>query len=111
MKITIMNCSVMTGSQDMIFLRRKINLADAKRLISNHEWQSAVGHSSTAEIISNLLGIDCPVNRFQYCQAPGEVALVFQLNGRPPEGKILTADEIETIGYTWYSVQVCGLYV
>ena len=34
-------------------------------------------------------------------QQPGQVALVFKLNGRPPEGKILTSKEIEEIVYSF----------
>ncbi len=46
-----------------------------------------------------LLGVPVPVNRIQYEQTTGDLAVVFKLRGRPPEGKILTAEEIEAIGY------------
>lgn len=39
------------------------------------------------------------MNRVQYVQGVGDIALVFKLKSRPEEGKILTADEIEAIGY------------
>lgn len=53
----------------------------------------------TAEIMTTLLGVEIPVNRQMFRQQPGQQALVFKLNGRPEEGKILTADEIQEIGY------------
>ncbi|MCL2869812.1 YddF family protein, partial [Candidatus Saccharibacteria bacterium] len=62
---------------------------------------SAVGHESTAQVLTTLLGITVPMNRIQFRQAAGQVALVFKLNGRPEEGKVLTAEEIETIGYSF----------
>jgi hypothetical protein len=68
-------------------------------LIANRETLSAIGHESTAQILSDLLGIDVPVNRIQFAQQEEQTALVFKLQGRPPEGKILTREEIETIGY------------
>ena len=39
------------------------------------------------------------MNRQMFAQQPGQQALVFKLNGRPEEGKILSVEEIERIGY------------
>ena len=64
-------------------------------------FQSAIGHQSTADIISTLLGVECPMNRIMYRQDIGDYALVFKLNGRPEEGKILSVADIEEIGYSW----------
>ena len=64
-------------------------------------FSSAIGHGSTAKILTKLLGVEVPVNRQLYKQKTGEKAIVFKLNGRPPEGKILTEKEIEEIGYTF----------
>lgn len=71
----------------------------AKTLITGNAWQSAIGHASTAEILSDLLGVLVPVARIQYEQQPGEQALVFKLRGRAPEGVILDRSQIEEIGY------------
>lgn len=99
MKITILNTSILTcyGRFDYV----PTDLEKARTLVQTNagEVQSAVGHKSTADILTTLLGIDVPVNRVQYEQQVGEVALVFKLRGRPEEGKILTAEEIEAIGY------------
>ena len=46
-----------------------------------------------------LLDIDIPVNRQLFLQEIGQQALVFKLKGRPQEGIILTAADIEEIGY------------
>jgi len=79
-----------------------ITLDQAKDLVSTKEgFLSAIGHESTASIISTLLGVDCPMNRVMYQQQPGEVAVVFKLDGRPPEGVILSKEEIEKIGFSW----------
>lgn len=109
--ITILNTSILTEYGDYSYL--KISLQQARDLITEsynpmtgdpskcEGWQSAIGHESTAKIISTLLDIDCPVNRIQYSQEVGERALVFKLNGRPEEGKILSIGEIEEMGYSW----------
>ena len=39
------------------------------------------------------------MNRIMFEQQEGQKALVFKLLGRPEEGKILTTEEIEQIGY------------
>ncbi len=62
-------------------------------------FQSAIGHQSTAEILTELLGVTVPVNRIEYKQEIGDIAIVFKLKGRPQEGKILNRAEIEAIGY------------
>lgn len=39
------------------------------------------------------------LNRIQYVQNVGEVAIVFKLKGRAPEGVILSRQEVEAMGY------------
>ena len=97
MKLGVLNTSILTaaGSYEL----EDISLDLAKKLVSENEIDSAVGHASTAQIMTALLGVEIPVNRQMFVQQPGQDALVFKLNGRPQEGKILTAEEIEQIGY------------
>jgi len=97
--ITILNTSIITAHGEYKY--KPISLDTAKEMVQNNPFQSAIGHDSTSQIISTLLNIDCPVNRILYKQQTGEQALVFKLNGRPPEGKILTIEELETIVYDW----------
>ena len=98
-KLALLNTSILTtaGAYRLI----NITLDDARRIVSDHagNLDSAIGHQSTAEIMTTLLGTEIPVNRQMLTQEVGQAALVFKLNGRPPEGKILTVEEIEEIGY------------
>jgi hypothetical protein len=96
--ITILNTSIITahGSYDY----KSCSLEQAKELIA-HGYQSAIGHESTAAVISTLLGVEVGMNRIQYQQQPGDTALIFKLKGRAPEGAILTVEEIDEIGYEW----------
>lgn len=98
-KLAILNTSILTS--EGTFTLQSISLDDAKKLIAENENEilSAVGHQSTAEILTCLLGIEIPVNRIQFKQEAGQQALVFKLLGRPPEGKILSKEEVEAIGY------------
>lgn len=103
MKIAILNTSIMTT--EGTYTLTKISLDEAKKLASENETLSAVGHQSTADILTELLGVPVPLNRIQFAQVPGQKAIVFKLNGRPPEGKILSRAEIEAIGYTFQLMQ------
>jgi len=93
----ILNTSILTS--EGTFSLKSITLSDAQKLVQENEILSAVGHQSTAEILTELLGIEIQVNRIQFEQQKGQQALVFKLNGRAPEGKILSMEDIETIGY------------
>lgn len=97
MKLGILNTSILTAAGEYVL--NDIDLDTAKDLASKNDLDSAVGHASTAQFMTELLGVEIPVNRQQFFQQPGQQALVFKLNGRPQEGKILTAEEIEQIGY------------
>ena len=96
-KLAILNTSILTtvGTYEL----KDITLEQAQDLVHNNDILSAVGHQSTADILTTLLGITVPMNRIQFAQEVGQKALVFKLNGRPEEGKILTQQEIEQIGY------------
>jgi len=106
----ILNTSILTS--EGTFSLKSITLSDAQKLVKENEILSAVGHQSTAEILTELLETEIPVNRIQFEQQEGQQALVFKLNCRPPEGKILTREEIETIGYKfqllekWYEEEL-----
>ena len=94
--VTILNTSILTNYGS--FNYEPLTLEESKALIQEG-FESAVGHQSTCDILSKLLEKEVKLNRVQYSQKIGDVALVFKLKGRPEEGKILTVADIETIGY------------
>jgi Domain of unknown function (DUF1874) len=95
--IAILNTSILTA--DGSYTLSTITLAEARSLIADREIISAVGHQSTADILTTLLGRDIPVNRIEFTQEREQAAIVFKLRGRPPEGVILSAEQVEAIGY------------
>ena len=98
-KIEILNTSILTvfGSYNY----EPVSLEDAQEMVSSNPegFESAVGHQSTAEILTTLLEVEVPVNRVFFVQEVGQTALVFKLRGRAPEGIILSREEVEAIGY------------
>lgn len=102
---TILNTSIITAHGSYSY--KPCSLEQARKLIACG-YQSAIGHDSTASVISTLLGVEVEMNRIQYQQQAGDIALVFKLKGRSPEGKVLTVKEIEEIGYEWGTLERTG---
>jgi hypothetical protein len=82
----------------VVVVQRLVSVQEAKQLLKR-EFVSAVGHQSTAEIMSAVLGIPVQYNRAQVFLEPGDEAVCFVLKARPPEGRVLSREEIEQIGY------------
>jgi hypothetical protein len=70
-----------------------ISLEEAKTLLSEG-FVSAVGHESTARVLSMLLGTEVPFNRAQISIKEGDVIVSFQFLVRLPEGKVLGDEEV-----------------
>ena len=60
---------------------------------------SAVGHAATAIILSHLFGIKIKENRIEIKMRKNECSLIFRLKVRPPEGKILSYEELQNYDY------------
>ena len=58
---------------------------------------SAIGHQGTAQVLSTLCGFEVPVSRIAIQLSRGEEVLVFQLLERLPEGKVLSAQEVQEL--------------
>ncbi|MEN8907875.1 MAG: YddF family protein [Clostridiales bacterium] len=98
-KLAILNTTIITNDGD--YSLKTISLEEAKKLVSESEILSAVGHNSTAQILTSLLDVEIPVNRILFSQEKEQQALCFKLNGRPPEGEILSKEDLEKIGYSF----------
>jgi hypothetical protein len=97
MNITLLNTSILTTYGTFDF--QPISLAEAKDLVKNNETESLIGHASTADILSELLGIEVQTNRTEYLQNVDDIALIFKLKSRISEGRVLNRTEIEETGY------------
>jgi len=66
---------------------------------------SAIGHEATAQAFSKITGIEVPVNRIQAAPQPGDRAISLKINGRLPEGQILSLEEMQKIGYEIFLIE------
>jgi hypothetical protein len=105
-QLAILNTSILTAFGEFRYV--PVSLDDAKQIVfsaldlaqgPDDGILSAIGHQSTAEILTELLETPIAMNRIQFAQELQQSALVFKLKGRPEEGKILSREEIEAIGY------------
>jgi hypothetical protein len=98
--LALLNTSIVTA--DGSYTLQSITADEARQLAATAEaLDSAVGHDSTAAIMTLVLGVEVPVNRQLFAQQSGQKALIFKLNGRPEPGKELTLQELEEIGFQW----------
>ena len=95
--IGILNAPIITA--DGTFKMETISCEGARELLNRDDFISAIGHASTADILTELLEIDIPVNRINFCQEIGQKAIIFKMKSRVPEGVILNKSEIEELGY------------
>lgn len=107
--IALLNTSILTSYGN--FTYQSETLENIKEYIKNtqmfpefaehYKIKSFIGHQSTCDILTELFGFEVKMNREQFAQSKDDIAIVFKLNSRPEEGKILTREEIEAIGYTF----------
>lgn len=95
--VAVFNGPIVTT--DGLYRIHTISIDEARKLLHNNKYISAIGHDSTAQIISDLLHVNIQMNRIQFRQMVGQKALVFKLNIRPEEGRVLCREEIEKIGF------------
>ncbi|WP_051503377.1 STIV orfB116 family protein [Salinivibrio costicola] len=99
--LALLNTSIITASGS--YELKPITLDEARDVFNKHKdnagIDSAIGHESTATLFGTLMGSEVKAHRQQFAQQTGQHALVLKLMQRAPEGKILSIDEIEEIGY------------
>lgn len=100
----LLNTTIIPAGCDGLFAVRTISLDEARDVFWEamaHDGSvfSHVGHEATAALMSEALRAAIAASRTPW-DGSGH-ALVLQLAGRPPEGRVLTVEEMEAAGYTW----------
>ena len=95
--IYLLNTPVLTAYGTYRF-RGPLKVEKASELLV-HGFVSAIGHVTTAELLSELLGFEIIHQRVQIEMKPGDQALVFRLLKRLPMGDISSRSALEKAGY------------
>ena len=98
--------SMLLSEKESIVKIKRISAAQAEILLKEKHFISAVGHASTAEILQELLFLEVPVNRVAIQLQPGDKVVVFQLKTRLPEGKVLSKEEISSLDWDFFLVEL-----
>lgn len=111
--LALLNTTAITA--DGFYSLEDISLPFAKNWIQDYQMLnrgivSYVGHEATAQIMGRLLGIEVPVNRRMFTQRLNQEALCFKLNGRPENGKELSIEELEEIGFSFKLLKKFDLF-
>jgi len=80
-----------------VLVVQKLGLEEAKQLLERTQFESAVSHQSTAQVLSYMLGMRIEANRKNVTLTDDVVLLVFQIYKRPAEGQVYTTEEMKEI--------------
>lgn len=97
MKHYLLNTPILTDYGNYEFKQIDVDLA--KKMLQADEYESAIGHESTAAVMADILETDIFVSRIQVKMETGDKAIVFRLLTRLPEGKVLTEQELKELPY------------
>lgn len=92
----VLNAPILTDYGTFKF--SQISVEEAKKMLENG-FTSAVGHQSTAELLTSIFEILIPMNRISIKMNIGDRAIIFRLLTRLEEGKVLTTKEIKELPY------------
>ena len=96
----------MLAQSEAVIEVREVSEEEVRELLANTEFISAVGHQSTAELLSRRLGINVEFNRIEIKLEPGDTLIVAQLTQRLPEGAVLSEEELRQIPIRYFIVRI-----
>ena len=101
MTLYLMSTTVVPSGATGIWRMSALSTEVAGRIARCHAdtLVSAVGHASTAEAMTELLGLKVEASRISVAPRPGDEFLCFKLLRRPDEGAILTRAQLDELGY------------
>jgi len=95
MKYVLSALVIPCTDDSFVFKCDKVDLKTAREFVKDDDFISAVGHESTAKLLSELLGVEIKPNRIFVDMKVGDTALTIQFLERIQEGRILSKEELE----------------
>ena len=100
MRLALLNGAVLTNIGS--YCAFPVPLESARILANSMPVESFIGHQTTAKLLSKILHRPIEYRREELHQTVGQMALIFKLKERAPEGQVLTQAELEKIGYEFW---------
>ena len=107
MRVVVANAWSVTMLQKRLEIIRfeLLTTREAQEMVEDaEEVVSIIGHPGTADVFSRLLKIEILARRVFYKMSEEDIMLVGSLSQRLPEGKVLSARELENVPITWWRV-------
>ena len=83
---------------------REISLIDVKQNLDAINWESAVSHEITADILTALLGREVKFNRMNLTLGVGDNVVCVIPSFRASESREFTREEVEAAGYRCFYI-------
>ena len=100
-RLVLLN-AVVPPRKPMLITVAPVSIEDVKRILAVAKTavpiESYIGHESTAQLLSQLLSVNIPVNRAEYSPEVGDLAVVVRLKRRlpaPQDVKNITVEDLE----------------
>jgi len=94
--------SMLTENKQQYLIEvKEVGVSEVKEILRNG-FISAVGHEPTAQLLSEMLGIEVVPNRIQVKLEKGDILVIYQLLQRLPEGRIMSKEELKAVPHKWY---------
>jgi hypothetical protein len=108
MKVYIANAFSlnMLDEKEALIYVKEITLDEVKNILNENDFVSAIGHQSTSQVLSQILGINIEMNRIQIKLQENDEIIIFQLQTRLEEGKVLSEDELKQLQYKFYLIKM-----
>lgn len=102
MTVALLNSLVITN--EGFYKAEKITLLEARKIMFENEanYESFIGHESSARVLEALLGFPVKVNRLRFKQDKFQRAICFKLYDRYREYEVLTEEELQKVKYDFY---------
>ena len=98
-KLVLLNALVPPRNEGVLAVSPPLTIDEVKEIVAKAEAiESYIGHQSTAELLTKLLGVKVECNRAMYNPQPDDYALIVRLKKRlskPEDIKNVTEDDLE----------------
>lgn len=101
MPLYLMSATVIPHNADGTWTVKTLTKEQAIEWATEKPFVSAVGHDSSAEVMTVALGVPVKANRITVSPNRGDKFLCLRLLSRPPEGVILDRAGLDAIGFSW----------